>query len=194
MKLTHSAQRLILFVVVLQLATGLPPIARRACAGTGSIRLDARPNILLSDGHSTATITASVRDSGGNLVPDGTQVRFTTTAGTITEVVLTSSGSARATLTSSSLPGTADVSAFVAEGASATVKVQMVASLADVSRTSPVINVEGKYVAYSEGLRVIEAMEHAVVRFEGLRIEADAVQVDLNREAAARSWQHHRYR
>src|SRR4051812_3559879 len=115
MKPTHSAQRLLLFVLALQVATGLPPLTRQAAAGTGSIRLDARPSTLLADGHSTATITAAARDSGGNLVPDGTQVRFTTTAGSITEVVLTSSGSARATLTSSSLPGDAEVSAFIAE-------------------------------------------------------------------------------
>src|SRR5262249_7239166 len=92
------------------------------------------------------------------------------------------SGSARATLTSSSLAGTADVSAFIAEGASATVKVQMVASLEDVSRTSPVISLDAKYVAYSEGLRILEGMEHATARFEGLRVEADSAQVDLGRE------------
>jgi hypothetical protein len=173
----HATGLLLLMLLVASLGTGLPHV----WAASGSVRLDARPDVLLADGHSTATIRAVVRDSAGLLVADGTLVRFTTTAGTITEVVPTSSGAARATLTSSSLPSVAEVSAY-AESASASVKVQMVTSLADVSQAAPVVSVDGKYVAYSEGLRVLEAMDQAEARFEGLRIEANALQVDLASE------------
>ena len=54
-----------------------------AFGSLGSLALRATPEIVRADGHSTTTITAEVREGGGGLVPDGTQVHFTTTAGQI---------------------------------------------------------------------------------------------------------------
>ena len=47
----------------------------------GSIRLYAKPSVAVADGTSTITIYAEVRGSDGNLVPDGTSVRFTSSLG-----------------------------------------------------------------------------------------------------------------
>ena len=53
-----------------------------AWASDGVINLEVYPPVTVADGRSTLTVTASVRDSSGNLVPDGTQVVFDTTLGT----------------------------------------------------------------------------------------------------------------
>ncbi len=57
------------------------------------------PSVLTADGTSTANVTADVRTSSGEPVPDGTAVSFTATMGTITPIALTSGGIATATLT-----------------------------------------------------------------------------------------------
>jgi adhesin/invasin len=67
-----------------------------------------------ADGQSTATIEATVKTAENNPVPDGTQVQFTSTAGTVFPARAgTVDGVATATLRSDATPGTATVTATV---------------------------------------------------------------------------------
>jgi hypothetical protein len=168
---------IVALVFFLAFAFALPPLPLQA-ADT-SIRLTTQPGTLLADGQSTATVTAEVRTSGGDRVPDGTAVSFTTTAGTIEPVVLTTAGLARAKFTSANIPDTAKISAF-AQDASATVSLPMVTELPDLRIGSKIVRVSGKYVAYSENLRILEATDEARVTFRGLQVTARRLQVDLN--------------
>jgi hypothetical protein len=150
-----------------------------AFGSNGSLGLSATPEVVRADGQSTTTITAEVRDSGGGTVPDGTPVHFTTTAGQIEAVQPTVSGRARAIFTSSAIPGVAQVSAF-AGTTSATITVRMVEDPAAVTPRSRVLSLRGKYVAYSETMRELEAIGDARVTWKGQLITAQAVQVDLS--------------
>jgi hypothetical protein len=167
-------------IVALLLLAALALVASPpARAADTSIRLTMQPGTLLADGQSTATVTADVRDSSGSRVPDGTPVRFTATAGTIDAVILTTAGIARAKFTSANIPDTAKISAFVRD-ASATVSLPMVTELPDLKAGSKIVRLSGKYVAYSENLRVLEATDEARVTFRGLEVTAQRLQVDLN--------------
>ncbi len=77
-----------------------------------SIFLTANPPEIPADGISTSTIEAFVTEDKG-IVPDGTDVAFTTTLGTITPNAQTVSGRATATLTAGVKEETATVTAIV---------------------------------------------------------------------------------
>jgi len=171
--------RILYLLAGLALLLGIAP--RPALAATGAVRATATPTVLLSDGVSTATVTAEVRNSSGRPVKDGTEVRFYTTAGTITPLVFTSAGVARATLTASSLPQAANITVSV--GLDQTVlTIPMVSKLVETSVGGRVLKITGKYVAFSEDKRFIQADEQVKIRFRGLQIEANSVQVDLNED------------
>lgn len=170
------------FVVSLLLVTALaaaplsPPLL---AAPTGSIRLSVQPATLLADGQSTATVVADVRNSRGDRPPDGTLVRFTTTVGSIEESAPTIAGVARARFTSAPIPDTAIISAY-AEGASATVRLPMVRELRDLKTGRRIARVQGRWVAYSENLRILEAADDARLTFRGVAVTAQRLQLDLN--------------
>jgi hypothetical protein len=148
----------------------------------GAIRVTVSPNVLLADGISTATVSAEVRTSSGRPARDGTEVRFYTTAGTITQVAFTSAGVARATLTASSVPQAANIS--VSAGLDqAVLTVPMVSKLVEANVGGRVLNLQGEYVAFSEDKRFIQADGQVKVKFRGLEIEANSVQVDLTRDS-----------
>ncbi len=155
-------------------------LARPASASLGSLGLRAMPELVRADGHSTTTITAEVRTSGGGTVADGTEVHFTTTAGRIDDVVPTAAGRARATFTSDAIPGVAQVSAF-SGASSATISVRMVEDPEALGPSGKVLNVRGKYVAYSESQGIVEAIGDARITWKGQLITAQMAQVDLVR-------------
>ncbi len=76
-----------------------------------TLTLTANPTTIPPDGTSPSIITATVLDSTGIPVPDGTTVTFSTTLGTITPSATTTGGTATATLTSTT-SGTATVRAI----------------------------------------------------------------------------------
>lgn len=154
----------------------LPAPARAA----GSIRINVSPTVLLADGVSTAAVTAEVRSSSGRPVRDGTEVRFYTTAGSITDVAFTSAGVARATLTSSAVPQAANISVSVGIDQAVTT-VPMVSRLVEANVGGRVLKVTGKYVAFSEDRKFIQSDDQVKVKFRGVEIQANSVQVDLNR-------------
>src|SRR5438045_8361867 len=88
-------------------------VGGRPARAAGAILVSVSPQVLLADGISTATVSAEVLNSSGHPARDGTEVRFYTTAGTITQVAFTSAGVARATLTSSAVPQAANISVSV---------------------------------------------------------------------------------
>lgn len=156
------------------LVSGSPAFA------AGAIRVSVSPNVLLADGISTAIVTADVRNSSGRPARDGTEVRFYTTAGTITQVAFTSAGVARATLTAASIPQAANISVSVGLDQAVTT-VPMVSKVVEASVGGRVLKITGKYVAFSEDKHFIQADQQVKVRYRGLEIEANSVQIDLDR-------------
>ncbi len=102
-------------------ATNTPTNTPTATPGPSSLTLSAAPPSILADGITTTTISADVRDSGGNPVPDGTIVTFVassgTFAGTSSTTAPTSGGIAQAVLTSSATAGPATVDATASAAA-----------------------------------------------------------------------------
>ncbi len=147
----------------------------------GAIRISANPNVLLADGNSTATVTADVRGSNGRPVRDGTEVRFYTTAGTITQVAFTSGGVARATLKSSTIPQAANISVSVGID-QAVMTLPIVDKVVEAAVGGRVMRLTANYVAFSEDKRYIQADDQVKLRFRGVEIQANSVQVDLNGE------------
>jgi hypothetical protein len=165
-------------LLLVSLVAGLPGAAVDG-ATSGSIRVTLQPSQLLADGQSTATVVADVRDANGDRVPDGTPVRFTTTAGAIEAVVLTTSGIARAIFTAAAIPDTAQIT-VVAEDATATARLPMLSQLPDVKEGRTIVRVDGRYVAYDEQRRILEAVDDATLRYRGVTVTARRLQLDLN--------------
>ena len=160
-------------------------LASTAFAADGTIELSAFPGIAVSDGRSTITVSARVRDGSGQLVPDGTPVRFETNLGLFRETdVLTQNGFARAVLVSSNSPGNAKVRASVLEySAISTMNVRFVAdrSLLAVHKDYIVV-VAPQYMAYSLEHKILEASgsERGVhVQYRDIKIDADDVQIKV---------------
>ena len=160
-------------VAALLFLTGLRP-----AAAAGYVRVTVSPNVILADGISTATVTAEVRGTSGRTARDGTEVRFYTTAGSITPAAFTSAGVARATLTASSVPQAANISVSV--GTSQTVvTVPMVSKLIEASVGGRVLKISGQYVAFSEDKRFIQADQQVKLRYRGVEVECNSAQLDL---------------
>ena len=157
------------------------------------VTLTANPSVIMADGQSTTIVTAQVSASNGSSVPDGTLVRFATTSGTLsaTSVAITG-GIARVTLTSSPLSGAAVVTAtFIGAGGGAsgqtTVEFTADKNLANSDRSDEEwIRVSSKeYLEYSADDQVIDAAapKHGShMSYQGLSIDADALQVDIQSE------------
>ncbi len=158
----------------------------QAASGLASIRLSAERDILLADGKSATTLTAEVRDERGAVVPDGTTVRFTTTAGRLdTTSAATRSGVARVTLTAADLPGTALVTATLEGRGGAAPSQLRIAFGGDADVTligGNWAHVEGDYVGYAVDNGVIHAQKkgkQARVAYRGVEITADTLQVNI---------------
>ena len=177
-----------LFPVLACLLALLPATAQ--AAGRASITLSSAPDIIYADSKSTTIITATVRDGGGNLVPNNTQVRFTTTLGTLTpDTAATTSGVARVSLTSSSAAGTATVTA-VAFGATQDGSSAGSASVEFTEDRESLFAKDARwirmdcpqYLIYSADTHVIEAQGKsgsAHLSYKALDLKANAIQVDL---------------
>lgn len=190
--------RLIALSITLSAALGLASAACWAQA-PAVVSLSANPSVILADGQSTTIITAQVGSSSGHAVPDGTLVRFSTISGTLSATsVAVSGGVARVTLTSSPLAGTAVVTAtFLGDGggASGQLKVEFTddKDLANSDRSDENwIEVSSKeYLQYSADDQIVDAAapKHGThMSYEGLTIDADALQVDVqNQQVRARN-------
>jgi len=156
-----------------------------------SVSLSAAPAIIAADGKSTTIVTATVRGGDGGFVPDGTTVQFSTTLGTLDHASMTTTaGAARITLTSAPNAGTAQVSATFLDTtgggvgkAALGVEFTSDADLASQDVNSRWLRIDcPQYLVYSADGKIIQAEGHqgsAHLRYKGLTIDADSIQVDL---------------
>lgn len=154
-------------------------------AQSSTIRLQSYPQMTVADGRSTVTISAEIRDKSGRLVPDGTQVVFTTNIGFFNDpVVKTSSGIARAIFSAGSVPGSARIQASaLAYNAVATLEVDIVSDRSMLSTAKEYIEVTAPdSLIYSMDQRVIAATgtdKGVAIRYRDVEIWADDVQVSV---------------
>jgi hypothetical protein len=148
----------------------------------GSIQLTSNPETLAADGKSVATIGAQVRDRQGNLAPDGTTVRFSTSLGVIEQSATTMGGVARVKLVSGTIKGTAVIMATWVEGqATAQLDVAFGDQAAAVSGPSYVTVEADDYLAYSADKKTIDATGNVRIRYRSIKIEALSAQIDLEK-------------
>lgn len=167
------------FIFLLIAIIGYP--SQVSSAGlAASVFVNAKPSAIIADGKSVATITAEVRDSSGDLVPDGTLVSFSSNIGTIQTSVTTTAGVARARLTSGTAVGTAVVSAWVTQvGAVGQISVELLAPGTEISRQSFITISSGTYLVYDSEKMIVYAAGGAKVVHRGLSITADEVELDV---------------
>jgi len=151
----------------------------------GTIQLESYPSMAVADGRSTITVTAQLRDSSGNLVPNGTQVVFDTNLGSFREkIVETANGYARAILVTGDLAGTAKIRASALRfSAASELDVEFVADRSLLSSAQDYIEVVGSETLwYSVQDRVIEATglnQGAVLKYQNIEIYANDLQVQV---------------
>ena len=178
----------VLLFAALLLACCIPPVF---ASGRASLSLAPSPEVILADGKSATTITATVRDGDGNVAPDGTTVRFSTSLGTLDkDTAQTIAGVARATLTSAATAGTAHLTAtaFLAAAGSSTGAAQVEFTS---DREEAYSNGDEhwlhmdcvEYLIYSADAKTLEAQGRkgsAHLQYKGLTVSGDALQVSLN--------------
>lgn len=142
------------------------------------ILLRADPEIITADGQSSATITAEVRTRQNALVPDGTTVRFTTTAGTVSQSVLTRNGVARATLRSSAEEGVAEVSATAGLRAIARVSVTFTSEKLPGQQMKPFVRIEGESLQFVPDKSFLDAAGSVRLTYRSFYVTADLLQLD----------------
>ena len=160
-------------------------LAQSGEAQNAAIRLDTFPSVALADGHSAISLTVEVRTSNGSRVPDGTRVVLSSSLGSIRDnVVTTVKGVARTTLTSSSIPGTAKVTAnAVGYNANSILEVEFVQNRELLSSAKEYVEIVGKgYVVYSPEKRIVGAaakQERIHLRYRDIDLEADDLQLNV---------------
>ena len=148
------------------------------------------PVLSLRTARARTTIAALATAIGGSNVPDGTVIRFSSTAGVLSaSSVSTTGGVAHVTLTSAGIPEQAVVSANFIEGssaASAKVSVEFTNDKAvantNQSEQDWIRMSSADYLGYSEDSRVAEAFakkQGVQFSFRGISIDANSMQVDL---------------
>ena len=129
-------------------------------AQTASVQLSKYPDAILADGASTVTISVQVRNKNGSIVPDGTQVLFETTLGSVRpNLVETKNGFAQTTLTSDAIPGVAKVTASVlAYRSTATIEVKFAATREELKTEQFVATLSApNRLTYSPEQRILRA-------------------------------------
>lgn len=160
--------------------------AAAVCWCSGSIRLYSIPAISVADGQSTVTVYAELRASSGDPVPDGTVVRFSTTAGTFKEVdARANAGVARAVLVAPGTPGVSKVTASAPSiGTVNSFEVEFVSDRSILSASRQYAEVtSGENLFYSVELRLISAAaadRSATVKYREITIEAKDLQLDIS--------------
>lgn len=168
-----------LFFWLLALGASLFPTSVSAQQAE-AIRLSAKPVNVLADGVTSTTITAEVRNGDGALVADNTIVNFSTTLGTIESTAPTRGGQASVSLVSSTIAGTAIVTAS-SGGATADIKVYFTVRAAQIQAGPDVIMIRAKYLLFNDLERVLDATDQVEIRVGAVRIKADRAQIDLEK-------------
>jgi hypothetical protein len=158
------------------------------CLGeSGNIQLTTLPSITVADGRSTVTISAYVRRPSGQAVPDGTQVRFETTLGTIRDIpiVQTVNGVARVILQTGTITGTAKITASAfSVGAVTTLDIEFLGDRKLLSSANEYVEIVAPgYLMFSLDQRIVGAAGQghgARLRYREIEIEADDLQYNIN--------------
>lgn len=158
-------------------------LAVRASGSEGTLTLTPYPALGVADGRSTVTITAELRQSNGQLVPDGTQVLFDATLGTFRENSLsTVNGIVKGVLVAPSIVGISRITASAfSVNARATLELEFVDNRALLSSAMDYIEVlSDRYLMYSPESRILAAAgpdKGAKLRYRDIEIEADDLQL-----------------
>lgn len=137
---------------------------------------EAVPACIVADGKSYSQIIISVLDSQGMPAPDGTEVKVSTTAGSVTTVAYAGSGRATAILTSTSSPAVAAITCS-AGISSTSVQVEF-SAFPGISSLGPrLIRMEGGSLAYSVEKDVVLGSDGVSIDYDGLIINASNAQV-----------------
>ena len=159
------------------LAVAWAAVALPAWAGQWQVTARAQPARVASQTGS-AEIIAEVRNEAGQPAPDGTEIFFASTLGTIVPSAQTQGGLARSRLTSAT-PGTAEVT-VVAGASSARVLVEFSGEGGSGRSESRMVRLSGRYVAYSLERQVVVAADRARLEQGRLFIEAESLQYDVS--------------
>lgn len=150
----------------------------------GDIRIEAVPVATVADGKSTITVSATIRDRDGRLIPDGTQVVFTTTKGFITDpVIKTQNGVARTTLRAGAIAGLAKITATALNvNATSSYEVEFVTDRSMLSSAKEYIELfsASRPLLYSMDAKVIEGSDpgkDVQLRYKDVEISADDLQL-----------------
>lgn len=156
-----------------------------ALAQQRNIRISSFPIVAIADGRSQVSISAEVRESNGNLVPDGTRISFATTLGSFREtVVSTSNGFARAILVSGNIAGIAKIRATDVSGQAtpAVLDFEFVSDKSQLSSAQEFVEVTTddnlEYAYVSNILWASSAKQGVHIRYRDTTIDADDIQLD----------------
>lgn len=153
-----------------------------AAAERYSLWLTAHPRAIPADSHSSATISAELRNAYGAAVPDGTAVEFSTSLGVIEQRARTVGGVARVRLTSGTSVGTAVISAVAPDGgAVAELRVDFLEPGTQLVEEASIIVSSDGYLGYDGDKRIVDAAGGFRVEHRGLVIEAEAGQIDVRK-------------
>lgn len=142
------------------------------------VSVDANTSHIPADGRSYTQILTTVLDETGAPVPDGTEVRLTTTAGDVSPAVYTTAGRAIGVLTSSSAPQSVTITALCNGAANSTQVEFVLVSMEDGG--SPVdgtISMAGGSLAYCVERDTVVASSGVRLEYKSISLEADSVQV-----------------
>ncbi|MCC6484978.1 MAG: hypothetical protein IT209_09050 [Armatimonadetes bacterium] len=144
-----------------------------ALAQQWAIVLDSQPRRIAADGRSTTQISARVSSPETGPAPDGTEVRFNTTSGSIVPIGRVTGGRASTILTSAATRNIAQVTAIVGSF-SATTEVEFVSG--DFQAEEVMLTVEGD-LAYSADRGVLigadATLRHGDLTLSGRTLEFD---------------------
>lgn len=154
-------------------------------AQDATIEVTAFPAAIVADGISSTTLTLTIRNRNGSLVPDGTQILLETTLGQLSQnSVTTTNGLARVTLTSGLTKGNATITISVLSfRSSRTFAVTFAGSQDEISSDNEsYVITSDRRITYSPELRIFEASgpgQKASIQFRNLSVKGDDLQFDL---------------
>ncbi len=139
----------------------------------GGIVLSSGAPSIVADGKTQTLLSAKVTDNDGKPVKDGIAVNFNTTSGTISNITATSNGTATALLTSSTIVGTATVTASVGGVSQSTAVKFIPGSVARITLTA----LPNNLVADGKSTSDIKA---SVVDSNGNAVDAELISFSVN--------------
>jgi len=155
-------------------------------ADSGTIQLTSLPAVTVADGRSTVTLSAYVHRSSGQPVPDGTQVQFFTTLGTIKDssLVQTTGGVARAILQTGTIAGSATVTATaISIDATTTMDLEILSDRSLLNSANEYVEIVAPdYLTFSMDQKIVGAAgphQGAKLRYREIEIDADDLQLNI---------------